>query len=170
VVLAAIGLWYDDYTVGDTNVVTQDLLDVLSYSTGVEANDAPFSKRFPYLAAPWSGDGECSGVIVDNVPKALAKMTSLGLVAPTAIGSMEVKAYPNPFMDEAVININIENESEIKVEIYNAQGTKVATLRGLQPAGVSEMRWSAAGATPGWYFARVNTGNQETQTLKILKH
>ncbi|TND08026.1 MAG: hypothetical protein FD123_2580 [Bacteroidetes bacterium] len=37
VALAAIGLWYDDFTSG--NPVTQDLLDVLGYTTGVEAND-----------------------------------------------------------------------------------------------------------------------------------
>lgn len=55
VVLAAVGLWYDDYSAGGPNPVTQDLIDVLSYTTGVEANDAPFSGTFPYLAAPWRG-------------------------------------------------------------------------------------------------------------------
>ena len=55
VVLAAIGLWYDDYTVGGTNPVTQDLLDVLTYTTGVEANDTTFTTAFPYMATPWSG-------------------------------------------------------------------------------------------------------------------
>jgi hypothetical protein len=55
VVLAAIGLWYDDYTAGGPNPVTQDLLDVLTYTTGVESNDAPFKSSFPYLANPWRG-------------------------------------------------------------------------------------------------------------------
>lgn len=55
VTLAAIGLWYDDYTAGDANPLTQDLLDVLTYSTGVETNDKAFKNEFPYLAAPWSG-------------------------------------------------------------------------------------------------------------------
>ena len=54
-VLAAIGLWYDDYTAGDPDPVTQDLLDVLSYRTGVNANDADFKSSFPYLASPWRG-------------------------------------------------------------------------------------------------------------------
>lgn len=65
VVLAAIGLWYDDYTAGDPNPVTQDLLDVLTYSTGVESNDESFGSSFPYLAMPHSGTGECSGILVD---------------------------------------------------------------------------------------------------------
>jgi hypothetical protein len=55
VVLAAIGLWYDDYTAGGANPVTQDLLDVLTYTTGVEANDTTFKSVFPYLQAPWRG-------------------------------------------------------------------------------------------------------------------
>ena len=55
VALAAIGLWYDDYTAGDANPVTQDLLDVLTYTTGVEANDVRFNTDFPYMAEPWRG-------------------------------------------------------------------------------------------------------------------
>ena len=60
-VLAAVGLWYDDYTAGDPNPVTQDLLDVLTYTTGVEKNDRAFGSSFPYVALPRSGTGECGG-------------------------------------------------------------------------------------------------------------
>ncbi|MEL7021463.1 MAG: DUF4331 family protein, partial [Bacteroidota bacterium] len=56
VVLAAVGLWYDDFDPAtDASPVTQDLLDVLTYSTGVETNDRPFQSTFPYLAMPWRG-------------------------------------------------------------------------------------------------------------------
>jgi hypothetical protein len=53
VVLAAIGLWYDDYVSG--NPVTPNLVGVLGYTTGVEANDTTFKPAFPYVQAPWSG-------------------------------------------------------------------------------------------------------------------
>lgn len=55
-VLAAVGLWYDDYD-PETSMspLTDDLLNVLSFSTGVERNDAEFTSSFPYLAQPWSG-------------------------------------------------------------------------------------------------------------------
>ncbi len=56
VALAAIGLWYDDYVPGSTpSPVTNLLVNVLQYSTGVEANDATFRSQFPYLASPWRG-------------------------------------------------------------------------------------------------------------------
>ena len=61
VVLAAIGLPYDDYTGGPGYPLSQDLLDVLGYSTGVEQNDTTFMTAFPYMQAPWSGTGGCSG-------------------------------------------------------------------------------------------------------------
>ena len=54
VVLAAIGLWYDDYSSG-ASPVTPDLLHVLGYSTGVNANDTTFKTSFPYVQAPWRG-------------------------------------------------------------------------------------------------------------------
>ena len=55
VVLAAIGLWYDDYQVGAANPVTADLVGVLSYRTGVNNNDKHFKTAFPYVATPWRG-------------------------------------------------------------------------------------------------------------------
>jgi len=61
VALAAIGLWYDDYTVGGPNPVTTDLLDVLTYTTGIETNDTLFRTSFPYVQAPWSGYANHSG-------------------------------------------------------------------------------------------------------------
>ena len=59
VALAAIGLWYDDYTSGSP--VTPDLLGVLGYSAGVGKNDTTFKAAFPYVQAPWSGYANHSG-------------------------------------------------------------------------------------------------------------
>ncbi len=55
VALAAIGLWYDDYTAGGANPVTQKLVNVISYRTGVDGNDTHFKSTFPYVASPWRG-------------------------------------------------------------------------------------------------------------------
>ena len=56
IVLAAVGLWYDDYIPGTTpSPVTPNLLSVYGYSTKVEKNDAAFNSTFPFLATPWRG-------------------------------------------------------------------------------------------------------------------
>jgi len=59
VALAAIGLPYDDYVSGSP--VTPDLLNVLTYTTGVEKNDTTFKASFPYVQDPWSGFANHSG-------------------------------------------------------------------------------------------------------------
>jgi hypothetical protein len=55
VVLAAIGLWYDDYSVGGINPVTPQLGNVLGFNTGVTTNDTTFKPAFPYVQTPWRG-------------------------------------------------------------------------------------------------------------------
>ena len=54
VVLAAIGLWYDDYTVGQSPV-TPRLLNTLNFSAGPTTNDTTFKSSFPYVQTPWRG-------------------------------------------------------------------------------------------------------------------
>ena len=54
VVLAAVGLWYDDRPLG-ASALSPSLLGVLGYSAGVSANDTTFKSSFPYVQAPWSG-------------------------------------------------------------------------------------------------------------------
>lgn len=73
VVLVVIGFWYDDYIVGDFNLVMDDLLGVLIYIIGVEVNDKFFCLEFFYFVMFFVGDGECSGMIVGLI--------SLGLQA-----------------------------------------------------------------------------------------
>ncbi|MEO7445171.1 MAG: DUF4331 domain-containing protein [Ferruginibacter sp.] len=56
VVLAAIGLWYDDYIPGTTaSPVTPQLVNVLTYNTGVNQNDTTLRNNFPYVQTPWRG-------------------------------------------------------------------------------------------------------------------
>ncbi len=56
VVLAAIGLWYDDFTPGTSpSPVTQNLLNVLTFNAGVTKNDTTLRASFPYVQTPWRG-------------------------------------------------------------------------------------------------------------------
>lgn len=56
VALAAIGLWYDDYTVGSgSSPATTDFLNVYTFNAGVTKNDTTFHACFPYVQTPWRG-------------------------------------------------------------------------------------------------------------------
>ncbi|HVK96346.1 MAG TPA: DUF4331 domain-containing protein [Flavisolibacter sp.] len=54
IVLAAIGLWYDDYN-GSGSPVTPRLVKVLSFTAGPTRNDTTFKTSFPYEQTPWRG-------------------------------------------------------------------------------------------------------------------
>jgi hypothetical protein len=56
VVLAALGLWYDDYIPGTSpSPVTQNLQNALSFNAGPTKNDTTFKTSFPYVQTPWRG-------------------------------------------------------------------------------------------------------------------
>lgn len=91
VVLAAIGLWYDDYDpMTSPSPVTTDLLNVLTYTTGVETNDKPFTGGFPFLAQPHSGTGECSGSIITNNPDFVNNTAAQIFVSSNTTGEVSV--------------------------------------------------------------------------------
>ena len=52
VVLAAIGLWYDDFVSGQSPV-TNNLKSVLGFDAGVTKNDTTLRRNFPYEQHPW---------------------------------------------------------------------------------------------------------------------
>ncbi len=56
VVLAAVGLWYDDFKPGVTaSPVTPKLVNVLSFNSGPTKNDIELKPMFPYVQNPWRG-------------------------------------------------------------------------------------------------------------------
>ncbi|OGX86409.1 DUF4331 family protein [Hymenobacter glacialis] len=60
-VLAAVGLYFDDFMPGSTSGVTPKLVAELQFTSGVEVNDTTFRAEFPYVQTPWSGTGSASG-------------------------------------------------------------------------------------------------------------
>ncbi len=54
IALAAIGLWYDDYT-GVGSPVTTRLTNALQFNAGPQQNDTTFQTAFPYVQQPWRG-------------------------------------------------------------------------------------------------------------------
>ncbi|MEZ5040056.1 MAG: DUF4331 family protein [Saprospiraceae bacterium] len=168
VVLAAIGLWYDDYTAGDANPVTQDLLDVLTYTTGVEANDKAFEKTFPYLAEPWAGDGPCGGKLVDAITENMIQPANIILPETEVAMQVMMTNYPNPFKDQTTIRYQVAQGGHMSIDIYNMQGQRLTQLvSGFEESGTYEIDWNASQYPAGLYFARVM--NEQGAIIQIQK-
>lgn len=171
IALAAIGLWYDDYAPGSPNPVTQDLLTVLSAGDGVNTNDTPFLRGFPYVERPWSGleGGTCD--CGESGPMEMQNIQGMNLgLAPSSIAVEEIKTYPNPASESTTIRYNLVNETAVSMKVYDTAGRVVATpLRNKQlKAGVHEVRLDVSKLDNGIYYATMQNREGKTQTVKIV--
>ena len=166
VVLAAVGLWYDDYTAGGPNPVTAQLVNVLSYTTGVEKNDQPFTSTFPYLAMPQSGTGNCGGKLITSTEDNYGG-SSLGLRQQPVL----MTNYPNPFTTQTTFKFQVNQASKLSLRVFDVQGKLVAEVfQGFRPAGEFLQNWNAAGLMPGMYIAQLYDGDGRLiQSGKLMK-
>lgn len=79
--------------------------------------------------------------------------------------------YPNPFNSVTEIKYALPEGCQVRLEIYNVLGQKVATLvDGQQKAGHKSFRWDAGSLASGVYFCRLKTeGFVKTRKMVLLK-
>ena len=166
VVLAAIGLWYDDYTVGGANPVTPNLVGVLTYTTGVESNDRPFKSNFPYLANPSSGFGVCGGALQNTSNKLYPEQD-----ASMKLGTPEVfmTNYPNPATTQTTFKYRVLDKTKVTVKIADQTGRIIDTPVNNKTveSGTHELTYNVTNLQPGFYFAIVENNDQTTQSIKF---
>ena len=159
--LAAVGLWYDDYVIGQSPL-TPGLLGVLSYTTGIENNDTMFQSAFPYVQQPWSGYELCTGGYV---------ITAINPGGTLNIGSPELvmESFPNPASTTNTIRLRVLSKSSVKLSIYDSTGKLVSTpINGeMKEKGTYEVKLNASNFGSGIYFAVLANGNETVQSLRI---
>ncbi len=157
VVLAAIGLWYDDYN-GTGSPVTPNLVNVLSFNAGVTRNDTAFKSSFPFVQNPWRG-------FTGNSYSAPANPT-LGLTLPE--GSL--LAYPNPFRTSVTFNYRMSAPGDVKIQFSNVSGQVVKEIsQGNRPAGLHYVTVDEARLATGIYFARLFVNGKGYKAVQVLK-
>ncbi|MGI4869683.1 MAG: DUF4331 domain-containing protein [Janthinobacterium lividum] len=160
VVLASIGLWYDDYAAGATNPVTTQLNNVLNFTTGVEKNDTLLKVNFPYVQAPWSG---VKAQLVALAQRSAS--TGLGLTPALAAAT----AYPNPSNGATTLHLELSQPTMLTVQIRDAVGRQVATIAAKSyPVGTTDIKWQPdASVAPGQYIASLYSGKTLVQSVHI---
>ncbi len=174
VVLAAIGLWYDDYIPASSpSPVTPQLLNVLTYSTGIDANDVAFKTAFPYVQAPFAGNYICPCNTADKIstPKLSYRSSvntkgSLSMTAPEVIATVS----PNPFVDNSSIMYRLDAPAAVGISLFNADGRELKVLvnKNLK-AGTYIEKWNGNNLNKGAYFIRVTKDGEVKQTIKVVK-
>jgi len=79
--------------------------------------------------------------------------------------------YPNPFNPATAISFSLPEACDVRLEIYNITGQKVATLiAGRRQAGHHTIEWDGSSFASGVYLYRLEAGNfAETKKMLLLK-
>jgi len=169
IVLAAIGLFYDDYVAGSPNPVTPQLLSVLTYNTGIDKNDTTFKTAFPFQQTPWPGTTEKAGQETNfQRPALLAPSgTGLGIASPGVF----FVASPNPVRNNINIIYRVQaNATDVKIFITDALGRKVRILLDAKKdAGNFPLRSNLSDLQSGVYFINVIVNDQPQSPFKFVK-
>jgi len=163
VVLAAIGLWYDDYT-GSGSPVTADLGNVLGFTAGITHNDTTFKGCFPYVQNPWPGftGASYTGPVITPTNG----VAGLNMAVPAAV----MNAFPNPFAAQVSFRYKLDVPGTVRIDILDISGRVVNVINpGSKQAGDYTEQLNTNSLADGNYLAVMSVNGQKVQTLKIVK-
>jgi hypothetical protein len=176
IVLAALGLWYDDYNPKSSpSPVTPDLVSVISYSTGIDKNDTALltyfgQPRFPYEQLPWSGKHNCdcgeNQTMGKNSVNSYIKKSELGLAAPEVIAT----ATPNPMTSVNTVRYKLDSDANVQITVNDVLGKPVRVLANKrQDAGTYTINWQSQQMAKGTYFITIAKNGEIKQTIRVIK-
>ena len=77
--------------------------------------------------------------------------------------------YPNPFNPATNIEFALPKQSDVRLEVFNLIGQRVATLvNGVRSAGFHSVAFDASGFSSGLYFYRLTANNSLTLMRKMV--
>jgi hypothetical protein len=174
IVLAAVGLPYDDFQPGGS-LATPDLVGVLQYHTGVDKNDVGLRRFFPFEQLPWSGKHNCDcGIsqedakngVNTSAPNTFAETSELGFSAPEIVAS----SSPNPAVNSNTITYKLDKASNVKIVVLDITGKPLKVLAdSKQEAGVHTIDWNASSLVKGTYLISVNKDGLLKQSIRLVK-
>ncbi|GAB4004056.1 DUF4331 domain-containing protein [Spirosoma migulaei] len=161
VVLAAIGLWYDDFVPGQSPV-TASLGKVLSFNAGVVKNDTTLKAGFPFVQDPWRGFiGR--GYVGPDQTKSAGRIAATEKVSP-----LLVRVLGNPTANSDItVEVTGAEGQVLKLGVINSQGQSMGQQT-INQAGSVERHTVRLGEQPGLYFLQVITPT-ERKIIKMVR-
>ena len=167
VVLAAIGLWYDDFTPGVTaSPVTPRLMSTLGFNAGVTKNDTTLKAVFPYEQTPWRAfrGPQYAGTKQTNSTNKAERISSEPID-----GKLSVSVLGNPVSgDEVTVEIRGAKGENLEMDLVNTAG-QIIGHQSVEIAETTEKKTFKLGKQIGTYFLRT-VSPTERNTVKIIRN
>lgn len=175
-VLAAIGLYYDDYTPGGSPI-TNTARAVYDYNTGINRNDVPFENEFPFVNAPFPGNGpnvckECDESMEQSMPSSVMQQQvsratkGMGL----ALSSLMLSTQ-SPVVSNNTVRYHVSTPSRVQIAVYDVSGKAVGILVDRQhEAGTYTIQWNTSRLSKGSYLISANQDGKPAKTIQVVKN
>ncbi len=166
VVLAAIGLWYDDFIPGTTaSPVTPKLMSTLGFNAGVTKNDTTLKAVFPYEQSPWRAfRGPMFAGVKQNSTNKAERISS-----EPSDAKLSVNVLGNPVSgDDVTVEIRGAKGENLEMDLVNTRG-QIIGHQSIDEAGNTETKTFKLGKEVGTYFLRT-VSPTERSTVKIIRN
>jgi hypothetical protein len=175
IVLAAVGLPYDDYKSG-ADYATPATAAVFNYTTGVEKNDVAFTRNFPFVAPQVVGTETCncgdkdtkegSSGMSSMLNSIRSSTPSMGIAAP----GMALTATPNPASDISVVRYHVQQPSKVYLAAYDLNGKLLKVLVNQQvDKGTYQATWNVKGLPKGSYTISGTYNGKDAKGIQVIK-
>lgn len=93
---------------------------------------------------------------------------SNGAAPATSTPTFDMKVYPNPYLEKATVDVNLEKSAPVTIEMTDETGGRVAVLLPYRVLSPGFYRVEVPNVAPGIYFVKCQAGNQTT-VKKVVK-
>lgn len=80
----------------------------------------------------------------------------------------DMKVYPNPYLDKATLDVNLDRSVPVSIDMTDEMGGHVAVLLPYRVLSPGFYRFELPNVSPGIYFVKCQAGNQST-VKKVVK-
>jgi hypothetical protein len=103
------------------------------------------------------------------IPKVTVANANLVIVTEKVLPeTTSIKIFPNPVMDQFVLQTDSEYEGTMKIQVLDQAGNTVKQVQVMKNKGITRMSIAAGGIAAGTYIIRVQAG-EGVSTVKMIK-
>jgi hypothetical protein len=165
------------------NIPADWQISITDHVTG-QMHELKAGKQFSFEAeatsAPQSAQENVSKMQIKTMDLAEAEQRFTITIVPGVATSIDNELpsrltlhqnYPNPFNPSTQIGYELPESADVRLDVYNVQGQRVATLvNGRQTAGAHSLSFDASNLASGVYVYRLQSGgNVITRTMTLIK-